>query len=214
MSESEKTLISIIIPVFNAEKYLERSVDSVLNQSYKNLEIILVDDGSTDGSDVICNEYALKDSRIKVIHKENGGVAEARNTGLANATGEYISFVDSDDLIHPEMIQRLYLEIIKHQCDISACGYWSYWENEKIDVEKKTKNATERILEGKNTVDVFDLKGEVSFNSVWAKLFKTSLFESVKFPVFRTAEDLFVSFQLCLKAKKFILHMSSIISIF
>ena len=100
-------MISIIVPVYKAEKYLSRCVDSILGQTYKDLEVILVDDGSPDGSGVLCDAYAAKDSRVRVIHKENGGVSTARNVGLDAAGGDYISFVDSDDYVDPDMYEKM-----------------------------------------------------------------------------------------------------------
>ena len=112
--------ITIIVPVYNVEKYLRRCLDSIIKQSYKNLEIILVDDGSTDNSLAICNEYKAKDNRIIIIHKENGGLSSARNAGLDIATGEYIGFVDSDDEILENMYETLYKNIKETNCDIAA----------------------------------------------------------------------------------------------
>ena len=104
-------LISVIVPVYNVEKYLNKCIDSIINQTYKNLEIILVDDGSQDSSGKICDEYTKKDNRIKVIHKENGGVSSARNIGLNNATGEWIAFIDADDWVDEEYLQTLFNRI-------------------------------------------------------------------------------------------------------
>ena len=101
-------LISVIVPVYNVEQYLDRCVCSILNQTYQNLEIILVDDGATDSSGRMCDEYAKRDERIKVVHKQNGGLSDARNAGLAAATGEYIGYVDSDDWIEPDMYEKMY----------------------------------------------------------------------------------------------------------
>lgn len=115
-------IISVIIPVYNIEAYLASCLDSVLNQTYKNLEIILVDDGSTDSSGKICDDYAQKDSRIVVYHQENGGVSSARNHGILEATGNYVSFVDGDDIIAPEMYEVLYNNMINYSADISSCG--------------------------------------------------------------------------------------------
>ena len=115
----QKPLISIIIPVYNAEKYLPNCLDSVINQTYKNLEIILVDDGSTDKSSEICDEYAQKDFRIKLIHKENGGVSSARNAGLALVSGDYIAWVDSDDFVAPDYIEYMYKLLKEYDADIS-----------------------------------------------------------------------------------------------
>ncbi|MCU5701902.1 glycosyltransferase, partial [Bacillus cereus] len=116
-------LISLIIPVYNAEKFLPRCLDSVKNQTYNDLEIILVNDGSTDYSGLICDEYAQKDKRFTVIHKENGGVSSARNIGLDVASGKYIGFVDPDDWIETNMFENLYHLIEKNKADIVACGY-------------------------------------------------------------------------------------------
>jgi glycosyltransferase involved in cell wall biosynthesis len=112
-----KGLISVIIPVYNVEKYLRECVDSVLSQTYKSYEIILVDDGSTDGSGEICDEYIDGHSQVKVIHKANGGLSDARNTGLKNAKGEYVYFLDSDDYIVPDAFQKLINISIKEQSD-------------------------------------------------------------------------------------------------
>lgn len=110
--------ISVIVPVYNVEDYLEECINSILGQTYKNLEIILVDDGSTDNSSKICDIYEKKDKRIKVIHKENGGLSSARNEGLKYRTGEYISFVDSDDFIDKTMYEKLYSAIKKYDADV------------------------------------------------------------------------------------------------
>ena len=116
-------LISVIVPVYKAEPYLDRCVQSIVDQTYKNLEIILVDDGSPDNSQALCDAWAAKDSSIRVIHKENGGVASARNVGLDNAVGQYISFVDSDDWIDSTMIAILAENIERCGADISGCWY-------------------------------------------------------------------------------------------
>ena len=114
--------ISVIVPVYKVEKYLDRCVESIVNQTYKNLEIILVDDGSPDNCPVMCDEWAEKDERIRVIHKENGGLADARNAGMNIATGDYIGFVDSDDWIEPNMYEVLLKNALKYDADISRCG--------------------------------------------------------------------------------------------
>lgn len=118
-----KELISIIVPVYNVEQYLDDCLISIINQTYKNLEIILIDDGSTDKSGKICDEYAKKDSRIIVIHKENGGVSSARNAGLRIAKGAYIGFVDPDDWIAEDMYEVLYSNAKKYDADVSVCKY-------------------------------------------------------------------------------------------
>ena len=120
-SVNQQPLISVIVPVYKVEQYLDRCVKSIVNQTYKNLEIILIDDGSPDNSPAICDEWAKKDDRIKVIHKENGGVSRARNLGMELAKGEYISFIDSDDWVHPDFIKILYNAIQDTDSQIAAC---------------------------------------------------------------------------------------------
>lgn len=119
----ENCLVSIIIPVYNVKQYLNRCIDSVINQVYRNIEIILIDDGSTDGSDLICDEYEKKDIRIKVVHEKNGGLSCARNKGIRKSTGKYICFVDSDDFIHKEYISLMHELAMKSAAEIIICGY-------------------------------------------------------------------------------------------
>lgn len=133
-------LISIIVPVYNVEKYIERCIDSVINQTYKNLEIILVDDGSNDKSGIICDEYAKKDSRIKVIHKENSGVSNARNKGLDNATGQYIAFIDSDDWIEPDMYEYMMQKMIENNVDMVRCQLKKIYEDGRTAISYKVSN--------------------------------------------------------------------------
>ncbi|MBQ7792832.1 MAG: glycosyltransferase family 2 protein, partial [Clostridia bacterium] len=126
VSESfNQPLISIIIPVYNAAHYFERCIKSVLEQTYKNLEIILIDDGSTDGSEKLCDQYKEIDDRIKVVHKKNGGQSSARNLGLTMITGDYVGFVDSDDYIEKDMYEYLYNNMVKYHADISICHFYS-----------------------------------------------------------------------------------------
>lgn len=137
MESGEKKLISIIIPVFNVEKYLNRCVESIVKQTYKNLEIILVDDGSPDNSPKLCDEWARKDSRIKVIHKENGGVSSARNVGIQNALGDYIAFVDSDDWIDEAMCEKVVEHAIKTNADMVFFKFRRVYENGKVFENKE-----------------------------------------------------------------------------
>ena len=124
----QKPLISVIVPVYGVEEYLDRCVQSIVDQTYHNLEIILVDDGSPDNCGAMCDAWAAKDSRIKVIHKENGGLSDARNAGMAIATGELMAFVDSDDHISPDMYRQLYERMQADNSDIAACGVEMVWE--------------------------------------------------------------------------------------
>ena len=171
-----KDLISIIIPVYNVEEYIKECLDSLLNQTYKNIEIIIVDDGSKDGSGNICDEYAKKDNRIKVIHKENGGVSKARNVGLDIATGKYITFLDSDDYLFKEGIEALYNLCIENQADISIAGV------QDVENGKETRKNPEFHC-------VFDREGvlkafleERFFQCViWAKMYKRGLIGNERF---------------------------------
>lgn len=177
-------LISVIVPVYNAEKYIHRCVDSIINQTYTNLEIILVDDGSPDNSGVICDEYAEKDDRIVVIHKENKGVYTARNAGLDICTGEYIAFVDSDDYIESEMYEIMLSESLKDNVDICVCQ----WQYENQDGQRIIDlNKINNTIYGKKTSIEFAeyLYGSSYENGVvcaaWNKLYRKEIFETTRF---------------------------------
>ena len=143
-------LISIVVPIYNTEKYLKRCIESILNQTYQNLEVILVNDGSLDKSGQICNEYAKRDKRIKVIHKENTGSAESRNIGIKYATGKLIGFVDSDDYIDKNMYEMLYKDLKKHDAEIAICNIQMV--NEKFSKLKENKEEPIRILDKKEAL--------------------------------------------------------------
>lgn len=181
-------LISVIIPVYNVEKYLRECVESVIGQSYKNTEIILVDDGSTDSSGMICDEYAQQDSRIKAIHKKNGGLSDARNAGLAVCTGDYISFVDSDDTIEENMLEILIRNALDNDAEISMCRSNTFGDN-----GHKSYSGTGKIsfYKGKEKIInyLFFLSG--ASISVCLKLYKRKGL-NCKFPVGKTTEDAFV----------------------
>ena len=134
-------IISVIVPVYNVQKYLRRCIDSILNQTYRNLEIILVDDGSSDESGAICDNYASEDNRIKVIHKSNGGLSSARNAGILESTGNYICFVDSDDWLDERYVEVLYKLINTHQADISACRFCEAVEGQPVTENKLSVNS-------------------------------------------------------------------------
>lgn len=173
-----KEKISVIIPVYNVEKYIKRCLDSVINQTYKNIEVILINDGSLDNSGLICNEYAKKYNNIKVVHKENGGVSSARNLGIDNASGEYIAFVDPDDYIDKNMYKILHEQLIQSKSDISMVSF-SYIKEGKIIDEDNSKIQViftkEEILDKYfNKIKPFDS----SF--LWNKLFKKKLFDNVR----------------------------------
>lgn len=177
-------LISVIVPVYNVEKYLKKCLDSIINQSYKNIEIILVDDGSNDTSGKICDEYEKKDERIKVIHKKNGGLSDARNVGIEESKGEYICFIDSDDYIEPNMIEDLYKACIDYNVKIASCDKIRELENGKKVFEKKYESS--RMITKKEAYSnmlLFD-------PAVCDKMFERSLFDEVKFPKGKLYEDI------------------------
>lgn len=192
-------LVSIIVPVFKVENYLNRCVDSLLNQSYNNLEIILVDDGSPDRCPEICDEYAALDNRVKVIHKPNGGVSSARNAGLDMASGEYITFLDSDDWIDEKMIHLMVDSLIGYECD-SVCV--------SINIVDKENNITNRfrsqenvILSGSDTAKLM-LRDSFPYNFCWGKIFRKDLFDGIRFPVGRIYEDNATTYKAISRASK------------
>ena len=191
--------ITVIVPVYNVEKYLDRCVESIINQTYQNLEIILVDDGSLDNCPVICDKLAERDCRVKVIHKQNGGLSDARNAGMEIATGELIGFVDSDDWIEPEMYQLLRDYMIEHDCDISACGVQMDWED-----GTPSRRLTADGCCVLNTVEAMRASIEETWlkQPVWYKLYKSRIVKDILFPDGKYHEDVFWSYQAIGRAEK------------
>ncbi len=186
--------ISVIVPVYKVEDYLHRCVQSILSQTLKDLEVILVDDGSPDGCGVICEEFAAKDSRVKVIHKENGGLSDARNAGLDMATGDYIGFVDSDDHIRPTMYQRLLQALEENGADMSLCNYAYVDGQDRVDGTMRCSMES-GVLSRSAALERLDTASpDYSFYvTAWNKLYKRSLFDSLRFPVGKLHEDEFVA---------------------
>ncbi len=196
-------LISIIISVYNIEDYLRECVNSVLAQTYTDLEIILVDDGSTDGSSVICDDYAAHDPRVRVIHKANGGLSDARNVGLDAATGSYIGFVDSDDRCDPHMYELLMQEVLACDADIVACAYYSFDTTATIAEEKQWLcGPLQRYDLTTHDAMVMLLKDKELQNYVWNKLYRAELWQDVRFPVGQKFEDVNTSYKVFEKAKR------------
>ena len=192
-------LISIIVPIYKVEPYLHKCIDSILNQTYKNLQIILVDDGSPDRCGEICDQYAKTDKRINVIHKENGGLSDARNCGIDVATGKYLSFLDSDDWLHNEYIEKLYELLKSSKSDISACDFLrTSTEKVHTDYSNQTVYEFSNIEALEQYTDGFYVQMVVA----WGKLYKRKLFEGIRFPVGRIHEDEFTTHRLLYKAKK------------
>ena len=192
-------LISIVIPVYNVEKYLERCLQSVVDQTYKDIEIILVDDGSTDESKIICDLYESNDSRIKVIHKENGGLSDARNAGIDIAKGKYISFIDSDDYVEKDYIKSMYDAIKKDNSDISVSLHVIKYENGKTKF--KFENQCDKIVNAKQALEMMLYDDGLDL-SAWGKLYKTVFFNNIKFPKGRIFEDAATTYKLMDKAEK------------
>lgn len=168
-------LITIVVPIYNAEKYLNRCIESIVNQTYENTEIILVDDGSPDNCPQMCDEWAEKDSRIKVIHKENAGAGMARNTGLDNANGEYIFFIDSDDYVSTQIAEKCLLNAEKYDSDVVIFGRCDTFENGK-QIEKKI--LTEKIIFDRNDIRNELIPAMLTYEfgigmSIWSKMYKT-----------------------------------------
>ncbi len=177
-----ENLISVIIPIFNVKPYLVRCLDSILHNTYRNLEIICVDDGSTDGSGAVCDEYARIDSRIKVIHKPNGGLSSARNAGIDIATGEYIGFIDSDDWIHERYFEKLADALKNHDIALSICSYTITQEDNALNNVECTSET--RILSVYQT-----MAHHITKSYAWGKLYRTKTIGSFRFDESLKIED-------------------------
>lgn len=200
------SLISIVVPIYNVEKYLSRSIDSIINQTYKNLEIILVDDGSPDNCPKICDEYANHDSRIKVIHKENGGLSDARNAGMKAAMGEYILFVDSDDWIKPRMIEDMHCRIIEDNSDLVSSGV--VWVNED-GVEIRNATVSENCVLNTEQAMAELINDRKLKQHVWNKLYKADLIKNIPFDKGKYHEDVFWSYKVIGEAKRISIEKNS-----
>ncbi|MDE7322598.1 MAG: glycosyltransferase [Lachnospiraceae bacterium] len=194
-------LISVIVPVYNVEKYLARCVESILAQTYRNLEVILVDDGSTDNSGEACDAYAGKDVRVKTVHKSNGGLSDARNAGLQIAQGEYYAFVDSDDWVTTDYVAQLYNFLHQNHAQIAVCGYRKVYGKE----ENSHNGAGTSFSVYDSREGLFHLlyqRGMIS--SAWGRLFKAELFHDICFPKGKLHEDVAVMYRLFDKADKIV----------
>lgn len=205
-----KAEVSIIVPVYNVERYLRRCVDSILTQKFRDYEVILVNDGSTDGGGMICDEYALQHSNVRVIHKPNGGLSSARNAGLEAADGEYIAFVDSDDYIHPEMIGTLYELARVHSSDVVMCHYKRTSE-EQASYELNAAAAEISHYTNRQAIDEL-LRVDEDHQSgktnglhwvlAWNKLYKRQLFDGLRYKDGVLFEDVHIIHRLLYKCRK------------
>lgn len=200
------SLISIVVPLYNVEQYLQKCVDSLINQTYKNLEIILVDDGSPDNCPKICDEYAKQDIRIKVIHKENGGLSDARNAGMKVARGEYISFIDSDDWIKSEMIEDMYNRMIEDNSDLVSSGViWVDVDGTEIRTATVSENC---VLNTEQAMKELINDGKLK-QHVWNKLYKTDLIKNIPFDKGKYHEDVFWSYKVIGESKRISIEKNS-----
>lgn len=181
--------ISIIVPVFNVERYLCKCIDSILNQTFDKFELILVDDGSQDTCPQICDNYAKKDDRVKVIHKKNGGQGSARNMGLDIAKGEYIGFVDSDDYIEIDMYQKMINAIKKNEADLAICGYKKVQPFIRISTVNYFKEI--QLYSNKELMKKYISTSYIQ-TVIWNKLYKKELFKNLRFPEIRAREDAYI----------------------
>ena len=193
-------LVSVIVPVYNTAKFLPTCLNSILNQTYQNLEIIIINDGSTDDSEETISKYATKDDRIKTISQENQGLSGARNAGIKTATGDYITFVDSDDKIEPTMIEKLLLALKQTDSDIAVCSFKELYKNGKV-VHFNKNDLPETIYHTDQALKAM-LKEQGFMVSATMKLFPTSYFKNIKFPLNKLHEDVGTTYKLIMKAGK------------
>ena len=195
----QNPLISIIVPVYKVEPYLRRCLDSIIGQSYSNLQIILVDDGSPDGCPQICDDYATKDNRIRVIHKKNGGLSDARNAGLSICTGEYISFIDSDDWVSSEYINELYSSIKETSAGIAIINHKCVTSFPAREIQEKRRI---KIFSRQQALFELFAKQHQPFVVSWGKLYRKELFNDIQFPTGKCHEDEFTSHLLISRVSK------------
>ena len=191
--------ISVIIPIYNVEEYLERCVESVVNQTYKNLEILLIDDGSPDKCYKICDDWAKKDKRIKVVHKENGGLSDARNVGIRYSTGKYLCFIDSDDCIDENYIQYMY-QAIKDNCsDIAICKFRKFSDVKTLETIQDDPNV--QILDNRSLIFKLFESDNIHFISACTKLYDKNIFYDLEFDIGKLHEDEYIVHKIFAKCK-------------
>ena len=198
--------ISIIVPVYNVRNMLGRCIDSIICQSYTNIEIIIVDDGSTDGSGEMCEEYARIDSRIKTFHKENGGLSDARNYGMLKAQGDYFIFIDSDDAVHRDFCLVLYDAIQKHNADIASTDIVNFESDHQLSALSQSTIKSVKVIDGYNILNeyFFPSTRRLINHGLCMKIYRRELFSDLWFEVGRLHEDLFITYRLLDKCKRFV----------
>ena len=198
-------LISVIVPIYNVEPYLRECVDSIVAQNYSNLEILLVDDGSADKCPEICDEYAKKDNRVKVIHQDNGGLAHARNVGIANSSGDYLTFVDSDDYVSNDYVECLYKGIAESGADISIASFYPFKND--IVCQRTSELCAYEIISKEDAISRYcsiNAERSMPFISACNKIYCKSLFDGILFPKGKLYEDSFTTYKLVDRAEKIV----------
>lgn len=193
-----KGKISVVVPIYNVEKQLPRCLDSLLCQTYGDFELVLVDDGSPDGCGKICDEYAARDSRIRVIHRENGGLSAARNSGIDAAQGEYLAFVDSDDYVAADYLEFMLDLMLDNNADIAACGAAAVYPGGKTDVSNT--DSVLRVMDSRQALERM-CYNDGFYVTAWDKLYRRSLFDTVRFPEGKVFEDTGTTYKLVHKSK-------------
>lgn len=199
--------ITVIVPVYNVEHYLDKCLDSLINQTYKNLEIIVINDGSTDNSGTICQEYAQKDDRIIYIEKENGGQSEARNMGLDRMTGSYVTFVDSDDWVELDYVEVLYNKLIEYQADIVVGNYCKFNESDLNFYFHISENYFEKVYDNVSIVDCLNDSNKLLNSTLivaWGKIYRKEIISNFRFPVGRVTEDTIFNLRVLLASKSIV----------
>lgn len=197
--------ISVIVPVYKVEPYIHQCIDSILAQTYTDFELILVDDGSPDNCGMICDEYAKQDDRIRVIHQKNQGLSAARNAGIDIAKGEYLTFIDSDDLVKENYLERLYQLLIEYHAEISVCDMYSFQDGEEISGKTDSDEEKIRLMAGRDAcLSIYRMDGRVPVMA-WGKLYSAKLFADIRYPVGMIHEDDATTPKLLYRAKRIII---------
>ncbi len=195
-------LVSVIVPIYMVQDYLEKCVQSIRNQTYSNLEIILVDDGSKDACGKICDRISEEDSRVVVIHKQNGGLSDARNAGIEIAKGDYFVFIDSDDYIHPQMIELLMKPIEENRADVSVCNFIDVDDKDAIEFSEITNPAIKILSSHEDKTEYYLCERFVRFTVAWNKAYPRKFFDDIRYPKGKIHEDEFTTYKLLDKAEK------------
>ena len=199
--------ITVIVPVYNVEHYLDKCLDSLINQTYKNLEIIVINDGSTDNSGIICQEYAQKDNRIIYIEKENGGLSDARNVGLDKMTGSYVTFIDSDDWVESDYVEVLYNKLIEYRADIAVGNYCKFNESDSNFYFHISGNYFEKLYDNVSIVDCLNDSNRLLNSALivaWGKIYRKEIISNFRFPVGRVTEDAVFNLKILLSSKSIV----------